>query len=101
MESFERSTKLTDGQKWPLLGFFIVAAIANIIGAILLVVGLLITIPVTMIAFAHIYLKLKAHADHAPAHAHEGHEHHDHSHERNHDAHDHHDHSGHSHEENR
>jgi uncharacterized membrane protein len=102
MESFERSTKLTDGQKWPLLGFLIVAAIANIIGAILLVVGLLITIPVTMIAFAHIYLKLKAHADHAPAHAHdhshEGHEHHDHSHGHNHDEHDH---TGHSHEENK
>jgi hypothetical protein len=99
MEAFEKSTKMTDGHKWQLLGFFAVLVVLNIIGAILLGVGLLVTIPVTMIGVAHVYLKLKERAGitAAPslAHTHEGHEHHDHSgHEHTHEGHDH------SHEEN-
>lgn len=89
MESFERSTTLTDGQKWQLLGLAAVVILINIVGILLFVVGLLVTIPVTMIAFAHVYLKLKSHADHMPAHAH--------SHEHSHEGHEHH--HNHSHEE--
>ena len=100
MESFERSTKLTDGQKWQLLGFFVVILIANVIGAILLVVGLLVTIPVTTIGLAHVYLKLKARADHAPAHAHQefhlDHEHHPHHENQIHDHEHDHEHRNHS-----
>ncbi len=59
--SFDKSTALTEGHKWPLLGFLAVIILLNIVGALLFMVGLLITVPVTMIAFAHIYVKLKAH----------------------------------------
>jgi uncharacterized membrane protein len=58
-ESLRRSSKLTHGHKWKLLGFFLVCGIINIVGAILLLVGLLVTVPVTAIAYAHVYLKLK------------------------------------------
>ncbi len=85
MESFSKSTALTNGVKWQLLGFLAVVVLLNILGAIALMVGLLITIPVTMIAFSRVYLELAKRApmpvaaaahDHA---SHEGHEHHDHS----------------------
>ncbi|MDE1924809.1 MAG: hypothetical protein KGH79_01350 [Patescibacteria group bacterium] len=59
-ESLRKSAAMTRGVKWHLLGFFVVAILLNIAGAILLLVGLLVTIPVTMIAAAHIYTKLLA-----------------------------------------
>ena len=61
LESLTISSKLTHGVKWHLLGFFIVLAALNIAGALLLLIGLLVTLPVSMIAYAHIYLKLKHH----------------------------------------
>ena len=88
MESFEKSTKLTDGHKWQLLGLFVVFALINIVGFLLFIVGLLVTVPVTMIGIAHVYQSLKSQSHEAPAaihehthdHNHEGHEHHDHDH---------------------
>ncbi len=67
-DSLRRSAHMTVGAKWHLLGFFIVLILLNILGAILLLVGLLVTIPVTMIAYAHVYQKL--HARHAAQHTH-------------------------------
>ncbi len=100
MESFEKSTKMTDGLKWQLLGFFAVVIVINIIGAILLMVGLLVTIPVTMIAMGQVYLKLKARAGEGHAAMAHTHEHHDHSHEGHDHSHDGHEHHGHTHEGN-
>ncbi len=57
--SLRKSAELTHGVKWQLLGFFIVIILLNILGVLLLLVGLLITIPVTMVAYAHVYEKLK------------------------------------------
>ncbi len=84
MESLRQSGRLTDGHKWHLLGFFVVMTLINIVGFLFLIVGLLVTIPVTMLAYAHIYQKLKekvpaeAPMELMPEHTHEGH---DHSHE--------------------
>src|SRR6185437_6057227 len=63
IESLRTSARVTSGKKWWLIGFFIVIGLLNILGAVLLLVGLLVTIPVTMFAFAHVYIKL--HARHA------------------------------------
>ncbi|HVZ75805.1 MAG TPA: hypothetical protein VG934_00855 [Candidatus Paceibacterota bacterium] len=59
--SIKKSGKITDGVKWQLLGFIIVISLINIVGAMVFMVGLLVTIPVTMIAYAHVYEKLDAH----------------------------------------
>lgn len=67
-DSLRRSASLTRGIKWNLLLFFIVIIMLNIVGAILLLVGLLVSVPVTMIAYAHVYQKLHAH--HGAHHAH-------------------------------
>ena len=62
IESLKKSSRLTRGVKWPLLGFLLVLLALNIAGALLFMVGLLITIPVTTLAYAHVYLKLKSRA---------------------------------------
>jgi len=60
-DSLRISAKITEGRKWWLLGFMIVLGLLNILGAILLLVGLLITIPMTLIAYAHVYHTLRTH----------------------------------------
>jgi hypothetical protein len=60
IESVRQSAKLTRGAKWNLVGFIAALILLNIVGAIALLVGLLVTIPITMLATAHVYLKLKA-----------------------------------------
>ena len=61
VKSLRTSAHVTRGRKWWLVGFAITALLLNILGAVLLLVGLLVTIPVTMFAFAHVYVKLHAH----------------------------------------
>lgn len=56
--SLRRSTDLTKGVKWRLLGFLLAVIGLNILGAVFFLIGLLVTVPVTMIAYAHIYQKL-------------------------------------------
>jgi uncharacterized membrane protein len=62
-EACRESARLTRGYRWKILGFFLVALLFNIIGAICLVVGLFYTIPVTILAFGLIYKKLSAKDD--------------------------------------
>ena len=64
VESLGKSKKLTDGVKWHLVLFALAIAALNILGFLALVVGLLVTIPISILAFAHVYLKLKSHHGH-------------------------------------
>jgi uncharacterized membrane protein len=57
--ALKESSRMTDGRKWRLLGLVLVLVLLNIVGALLLVVGLLVTIPVTMIGLAHAYRTLE------------------------------------------
>jgi uncharacterized membrane protein len=64
-DSLRKSAELTQGIKWHLLWFILAIIAINIIGAVLFLVPLLVTVPVTMIAYAHVYQKLhgRAHAE--------------------------------------
>lgn len=55
------SYKLTEGYFWKIFGFLLLAACANIIGALFFGVGLLLTVPTTIFASAHLYDRLKSH----------------------------------------
>ncbi len=55
------SYNLTENNFWSLFGFILVSGIINFIGALLFGVGLLVTIPITLFAFAHLYEKFKNH----------------------------------------
>jgi len=60
VESLRESGRITDGVKWKLLLFYLALIGLNLLGLLVLFVGLLVTIPVSMIAYAHVYQKLHA-----------------------------------------
>jgi uncharacterized membrane protein len=57
-DSLSQSAKLTDGHKMQLFWLGVLLTLLNIAGALAFVVGLLITIPVTVMVYAHLYKKL-------------------------------------------
>lgn len=58
MEAFDHSAKLTKTVKWKLLGFGLLLGLINYLGILVFLVGLLATIPTTMLAYARVYRKL-------------------------------------------
>lgn len=58
IEALKESARLTKGKRWALLGFGLVMALVNVVGCIALFVGLLVTIPVTLLATVHVYRQL-------------------------------------------
>ncbi len=59
IDAMKESRRMTRGHKWQLLGFGLVLMLINIVGAIALLVGLLVTVPVTSLAFTHAYRVLQ------------------------------------------
>jgi len=66
IEAMKESRRITHGHRWKLLGFGLVLLLINLLGAIALGIGLLVTIPVTMLAFTYVYRLLAAQAGVAP-----------------------------------
>ena len=58
IEAMHESSNLTLGVKWELLGLLLVILLINILGVIPAGLGLLVTIPISMIALAHVYVAL-------------------------------------------
>ncbi len=61
IEAMRESKRITDGHKWQLLGLVGLAVLVNILGFLCLIVGLLVTIPLTALAVVHAYRTLSAH----------------------------------------
>ena len=55
IEAMRESNRVTRGHKWNLLGLVLVLALVNLLGALALFVGLLVSVPVTMLALMHVY----------------------------------------------
>lgn len=60
MDSLHESARMTRGIQWHLLLFVITLVFLNLLGALVFLVGLLVTVPISLIAFADVYLALKA-----------------------------------------
>ena len=58
IDALEKSSEITRGVKWDLFLFAILLGIINLMGFLCLLVGLFVTIPVTMVAMAFVYRKL-------------------------------------------
>lgn len=58
MEAFKESAAITKGHRLHLLGFIGVSAVLNFVGLLAIVVGLLVTIPMTFFAALYIYKRL-------------------------------------------
>lgn len=59
IEAMKESARITRGHRWKLLGLVLVIAGLNILGVLALFVGLLVTIPVSMLALVHVYRTLE------------------------------------------
>lgn len=58
--ALKESREITKGNRLKLVGFILVVALINIIGALALGLGLLVSLPVSMLAMVHVYRKLLA-----------------------------------------
>lgn len=67
MPAFKESWAMTKGSWLTLFLLGLVIAVMNFIGALLLMIGLLITVPVSMLAMVHVYRTLSANAVMMPA----------------------------------
>jgi len=59
IEAMKKSRDLTKGHRWKLLLLIIIIALLNLAGSLAFLVGLLITIPISIIAIAHAYRTLE------------------------------------------
>lgn len=55
IEAMRESNRVTRGHKWNLLGLVLVLALVNVLGALALFVGLLVSVPVTLLALMQVY----------------------------------------------
>jgi len=62
IDALKQSGVLTSGRKWTLFGFFLILGLLNFLGAILFGVGLLISLPVTLLALVWSYRWLETHS---------------------------------------
>jgi hypothetical protein len=58
--ALRKSSDLTRGARWPLLGFAMVLVLLNALGFTCLVIGLVLTVPVTLLSLAYVYRRLEA-----------------------------------------
>lgn len=63
IEAMKESNRITKGYKWHLLGLGLALAGINILGFLALIVGLLVSIPVTYLATVHAYRVLEQKAN--------------------------------------
>ena len=59
IEAMKESRRITEGSKWKLFELGVALFLLNLVGAIALLVGLLVTIPVSMLAIVHAYRQLE------------------------------------------
>jgi uncharacterized membrane protein len=60
LEAMRQSARITDGVKWELFAFMLVLMVINMAGALFFIIGLFVTIPVTMLAMAYMFRKLSS-----------------------------------------
>lgn len=70
INALKKSMAITHGRFWKLFGFLCLIALLNLVGLILILVGLLVTIPVSLIAYTHLYKKLVPSHTHEESHGH-------------------------------
>ncbi|MGB4076488.1 MAG: hypothetical protein WBK28_02170 [Minisyncoccia bacterium] len=66
IEAMKEAARMTKGNRWKLLLFGFAVLGINLVGALVLLVGLLVSIPVSMLATIHVYRTLANHTAVAP-----------------------------------
>ena len=60
IEAIKESWRITKGHKWQLLLLFLALLGINLLGILALIIGIFVTVPITMLAFAHAYRTLNS-----------------------------------------
>lgn len=60
-DALKESARITKGSRWDLFLFYLINAGMNLLGVLAFFVGVFVTAPITMVAYAHIYRKLESH----------------------------------------
>ena len=60
IEAIKESWRITKGHKWQLLLLFLALLGINLLGILALIIGVFVTVPITMLAFAHAYRTLNS-----------------------------------------
>lgn len=63
IEAMKESARMTEGHKWHLFKFALAVLGINILGFLCFIVGVLVTVPLTTLAFLHVYKKLSLQDD--------------------------------------
>lgn len=61
--ALKESFRITKGTRWKLVGFTLLIVLFNLIGMIPVLLGLVITTPMTIIMYAYVYEKVRMHAN--------------------------------------
>ena len=64
--ALRRSAALTEGERWHLFGFGLTLLALNVLGLLVLLVGVLVTSGVSLLALAHVYRQLQGSQEAAP-----------------------------------
>ncbi len=67
VEALKESKRLTKGSRWNLFFLLLILMVFNIIGAAIVGLGLLVTMPMTMLILAYVYRKLDRRDDMVPS----------------------------------
>jgi uncharacterized membrane protein len=59
LEAIQQSWDISRGRTMELLGFFLLLIVLNVAGLICIGIGLLVTLPISGLALAHVYRNLK------------------------------------------
>lgn len=62
LDLIKMTYKITENNFWSVFLFLVIMTLLNIAGFLLFVIGLLVTIPMSLFAFAHVYNRLKEHS---------------------------------------
>jgi uncharacterized membrane protein len=66
IDAMSESRRLTRGHKWQLFGFTLLLFLINVLGLLALIVGVLVSIPVSALAFVHAYRALGGRVEPSP-----------------------------------
>ena len=69
INAMNESNRLTRGHKWQLFGLVLLLVLINLLGVLAFIVGILVSIPVSTLAFVHAYRMLGGNAETRPADA--------------------------------
>jgi hypothetical protein len=58
IQALKESSKITKGNRWNLFSFLVILIFLQTLGAFIFLIGLFITVPITLIAYAYVYRKL-------------------------------------------